>query len=190
MSSSVTSGLPPSGPDPRVAGVIGRFAGPAEVLAAAEHLRDAGFRRIDAFSPFPIHGMDDALGLGRSWLSWMVLIGGLTGAGLAWFLQWYTSAVDYPMIVAGKPFNSREAWVPITFEIVVLLSAFTAVFGMLALCGLPRLAHPVFGAPAFRRASDDGFFLAVESHDPKFDPRETPALLESLGGLNVALLKE
>lgn len=178
-----------TGAGPEVAGAIARFAGPAEVLAAAESLRDAGFRRMDAFSPFPVHGMDDALGLGRSRLPWLVLIGGLTGAAAAWFTQWYASAVDYRLIVGGKPFHSREAWVPITFEMMVLLSAFTAVLGMLALCGLPRLAHPVFKAPGFHRASDDGFFLAVEARDPKFDPRDTPALLASLGGLDVALLE-
>lgn len=176
-------------PAPEVAGAIARFAGPAEILAAAEQLRDAGFKRFDSFSPFPIHGMDQALGLGRSRLPWLVLIGGLSGAAIAWFGQWYTSAVDYRLIVASKPFHSREAWVPITFELMVLLASFTAVLGMLALCGLPRLAHPVFRAPGFQRANDDGFFLAVEARDPKFDPRDTPALLESLGGAEVALLE-
>jgi hypothetical protein len=192
MSSSVIPESSPTEPGPgaEVVGAIARFDDPGAVLAAAERLRDAGFKRMDAFSPFPIHGMDDALGIGRSRLPWMVLVGGMVGLGLAWFVQWYTSAVDYPLIVGGKPFDSREAWVPVTFEMTVLLSALTTVFGMLALCGLPRLAHPVFGAPEFHRASDDGFFLAVESRDPKFDPRETPALLATLGGLDVALLEE
>lgn len=172
-----------------VVGAIARFAGPAEVLAAAEHLRDAGFRRFESYSPFPIHGMDAALGLGRSRLPWLVLLGGLAGASFAWFGQWYTSAVDYPLIVASKPFHSREAWVPITFELMVLVAALTTVLGMLVLCGMPRLSHPIFRAPQFHRASDDGFFLAVEARDPKFDPRETPSLLESLGGVDVSLLE-
>lgn len=180
----------PGDPAPEIAGAIARFAGPADLLSAAESLRDAGFQRFDAFSPFPIHGMDEALGLGRSRLPWLVLVGGLTGASLAWFVQWYTSAVDYPLIIGGKPFDSREAWVPIIFEMTVLLSAFTAVFGMLALCGLPRLGHPALRAPGFRRASDDGFFLAIEARDPRFDPCEALALLESLGGVEAVLMEE
>ncbi len=180
----------PAHPRPRAAGAIARFAGPSELLAAARALREDGFRRFDAFSPFPIHGMDEALGLGRSRLPWLVLVGALTGGSLAWFVQWYTSSVDYPLIIGGKPFNSREAWIPIVFEMTVLLSAFTAVFGMLAFCGLPELGHPALRAPGFARASDDGFFLAVESRDPKFDPCETLARLESLGGVEAVLLEE
>jgi hypothetical protein len=170
-------------------GALARFTGPVELLVAVRRLHDLGYRRLDAYSPFPIHGMDQALGLGRSKVPVLVLAGGVFGAVFAQTLQWYQSVIAYPLITAGKPLNSAEAFVPITFETTILYAAFGAVFGMLALNGLPRLYHPVFRGKSFARASNDGFFLSVEARDPSFDRRETMALLESLGGTEVELIE-
>ena len=144
-------------------------------VAAAGRLREAGYRRFDTYSPFPIHGMDKAMGLGRSKVPLFTLAGGLFGLAFAQSLQWYQSVVGYPLITGGKPLNSTEAFVPITFETTILYAAFGAIAGMLLLNGLPRLYHPVFRGRTFARATDDGFFLTVEADDPKFDPHETRA---------------
>jgi len=185
------SAMPAWGPE-RVGplyGALARFAGPVELLDAVRRLHALGYRRLDAYSPFPIHGMDQALGLKRSKVPAIVLAGGLFGAAFAQTLQWYQSTRAYPLITAGKPLNSAEAFVPITFETTILYAAFGAVFGMLALNGLPRLYHPVFRGKSFARASTDGFFLSVEARDPLFDRREIVALLEALGGTEVELIE-
>jgi hypothetical protein len=180
-----------SGPDDfaPLYGALARFTGPDELVGAVRRLRDRGYRRLDAYSPFPIHGLDRALGLGRSKVPAFVLLGGLFGAVFAQTLQWYQSAIAYPLITGGKPLNSTEAFVPITFETTILYAALGAVFGMLVLNGLPRLYHPVFRGKSFARASDDGFFLSVEARDPLFDRRATMALLEALGGVEVELIE-
>jgi len=185
------STIPALGPD-RVGplyGALARFAGPVELLDAVRRLHALGYDRLDAYSPFPIHGMDQALGLKRSKVPVLTLAGGLFGAAFAQTLQWYQSTRAYPLITAGKPLNSAEAFVPITFETTILYAAFGAVFGMLALNGLPRLYHPVFRGKSFARASTDGFFLSVEARDPLFDRREIVALLEALGGTEVELIE-
>jgi Ni/Fe-hydrogenase subunit HybB-like protein len=169
-------------------GVLARFQGPAEVLAAAARLRAAGYHRFDTHSPIPVHGMDQSLGLSRSKVPLFTLAGGLFGLSFAQWIQWYQSAVAYPLVVGGKPLNSVESFVPITFETTILYAAFGAVGGMLLLNGLPRLYHPVFEGRSFARATNDGFFVSVEARDPKFDPRETPALLAAAGGTAIELL--
>jgi hypothetical protein len=171
-------------------GVLARFEGPADLLAAARQLRAAGYRRLDAYSPFPIHGMSEALRLPRSRVPAFVLAGGIFGAVFAQTLQWYQSAIAYPLITASKPLNSSEAFVPITFETIILYAAFGAVLGMLAQNGLPRLYHPVFRGRSFARASNDAFFISVESRDALFDPSATTALLESLGGTEIELIEK
>ncbi len=170
-------------------GALARFAGPVELLDAVRRLHALGYRRLDAYSPFPIHGMVKALGLKRSKVPVLVLVGGVLGAAFAQTLQWYQSVIAYPLITDGKPLNSVEAFVPITFETTILYAAFGAVFGMLALNGLPKLYHPVFRGRSFARASDDGFFLSVEAGDPLFERRETMALLETLGATEVELIE-
>jgi len=175
--------------DGSIFGVLASFAGPAELLSAVRRLREAGYRRIDTYSPFPIHGMDEALGLGRSKVPLLVLAGGLLGAGFAQFFQWFLSAEVYPLVTSGKPYNTPEGFVPITFETTILFASFAAVLGMLALNGLPRLYHPVFRSNSFAKASSDGFLLTVEARDQKFDSRETPAFIEALGGAGVELLE-
>jgi hypothetical protein len=176
--------------DGPVYGALARFGGPGELVAAAGRLRAAGYRRFDTFSPYPVHGMDEAMGLRRSKVPLFTLAGGVFGLAFAQSLQWYQSAVAYPLITGGKPLNSAEAFVPITFETMVLYASFGAIAGMLLLNGLPRLYHPVFRSLGFARATTDGFFLAVEAGDPQFDRRETPALLEAAGGEGIETLCE
>ncbi len=167
------------------AGVIAEFENPDALLRAARQVRDAGYSKFDVYSPFPIHGMDEAMGLRRSRLGWIVLMGGIAGALAALGLQWYTSVVDYPLITAGKPYFSWPAFVPIIFELGVLLAAFGAVFGMLAINGLPRWYHPLLKYDRFVRASDDSFFLAIDAKDRQYDADRAAILLERLGGRNV-----
>jgi Protein of unknown function (DUF3341) len=170
-------------------GLLARFNGPGRLLAAVKRLRKAGYRRLDTFTPFPVHGMESALGLRRSWVSAFTLAGGLVGVSFAQWVQWYQSVVAYPLITDAKPYNSAEAFVPISYETMILYAAFASVIGMLVLNGLPRLYHPVFRGRTFDRASADGFFVAVEARDPNFDPRDTAALLASLGGTDIELLQ-
>jgi Ni/Fe-hydrogenase subunit HybB-like protein len=187
---SVAARLPAGGvPGGPVFGALARFRGPAELLAAVERLHAAGYRRFDAYSPFPVHGLDRALGLGRSKVPLFALAGGLFGLAFAQWIQWYQSAVAYPLVVGGKPLNSVAAFVPITFETLVLYASFGAIGGMLFLNGLPRLYHPVFRGRSFARATNDGFFVTVEARDPRFEPRDTAALLAALGGADIELLE-
>ncbi len=183
--------VPPVPADPTAGpcfGAMARFRGPEELTAAVVELRALGFQRIDTYSPFPIHGIEKALGLGRSKVPLFTLAGGIFGLSFAQWLQWYQSAIGYPLITGGKPINSTEAFVPIDFETMVLYAAFGSVGAMLLLNGLPRLYHPVFRGRSFARATDDGFFLTIEARDPKFDPRETPAQLAEAGGTEVEFL--
>jgi molybdopterin-containing oxidoreductase family membrane subunit len=169
-------------------GAQASFAGPAELLAAAQKLYERGYRRFDAHSPFPVHGMEGAMGLRRSKVPFFTLAGGLFGFAFAQSLQWYQSAVAYPLITGGKPLNSTEAFLPITFETTILYAAFGAVAGMLITNGLPRLYHPAFRGRSFSKATGDGFILTVEADDPRFDFHETPALLAAAGGTSIELL--
>ena len=171
-----------------VYGIMARFRGPTDLVAAAERLRESGYRRFDAYSPFPIHGMDKAIGLTRSKVPAFTLAGGLFGFAFAQSLQWYQSVVGYPLITGGKPLNSTESFVPISFETTILYAAFGSIAGMLLLNGLPRLYHPVFRGRTFASTTNDGFFLTVAAADPKFDPHEIRVVLEELGGTKIELL--
>jgi hypothetical protein len=171
-------------------GILASFSGPADLLEAAGLLRAAGYRRFDTYSPFPVHGMDKAMGLSRSKVPVFTLAGGMFGLAFAQSLQWYQSVIGYPLITGGKPLNSTESFVPISFETTILYASFGAIAGMLLLNGLPRLYHPVFRGRTFARATNDGFFLTVEAADPKFDPRKTRMLLEEIGGTRIKLLDE
>src|SRR5262249_20135851 len=142
----------------------------------------------DAHSPFPIHGLDRAMGLKRSRLPFVVLLMGLTGASGALLMEWWMSAVDYPIVYSGKPYFSWPAFVPIIFELGVLLASFGAVFGMLAFNQLPMLFHPLFNSQRFERVSDDKFFISIESWDPLFDPERTVQFLRDLGAAAVELV--
>jgi hypothetical protein len=170
-------------------GILAEFATPAELYHACERVRDAGFTRWDAHSPFPMHGLSNAMGLRRSTLPWIVLVMALTGAALGFILQWWVHTSAYPLVISGKPFFTWPAFIPVTFEVSVLFGALGAVFGMLGLNRLPMHHHPLFQSKVFGRASDDAFFISVESWDPRFDPAGTATLLKSLGARSVELLE-
>ena len=165
--------------------LVAEFDTPEALLAAAEKTRDAGYKEIDAHSPFPIHGMGEAIGFGRPILAWVIFCGGLVGLALGFGLEYWVSVINSPFNIGGRPMNSWPAFVPIMFETTVLVSALTAVIGMIAFNGLPRPYHPIFNHPKFERASQDLFFLCVEAKDPKFDSAETRAFLEGLGSAEV-----
>lgn len=171
--------------EPRPALTLAQFDSPGDLLHAAEKVRDAGYKRFDCHSPFPIHGMDDAMGEKQSKLGWIVGGHALLGCLLAVAMQGWMSAVDYPLIISGKPFFSAQAFVPITFELTVLLSAFGTLFGMLALNGLPLWYHPIFNSKRFEKATDDGFFVSIEARDAKYNPADVEAFLSSIGGKNI-----
>ena len=171
-------------------GIVAEYDSAAAIYQAAKKVTDAGYRRVDSHTPFPIHGMDAALKQGPSHLGWLVICGGLTGILAAQGMMYWMNGVDYPLIVSGKPGYAWPSTIPITFELMVLLSALAAVFGMFAMNGLPRLHHPIFKHPTFHRASDDKFFLSVQAKDPMFDQTKTVQLLTELGGTNVELIEE
>ena len=168
-------------PEPRIYGLLAEFDGPEKLIEAAEKVREAGYKRTDAYSPFPVHGLAEAIGLHKSRVAMIVLIGGICGCLGGFFMQWFTATHAYPFMIGGKPLNSWPAFVPITFEMTVLCSAFGAVFGMLALNGLPQPYHPLFNVKSFaEHASRDRFFIAIESVDPKFNLDDTRKFLETL----------
>ena len=166
-------------------GLMAEFDNPSDAVAAARKVYEAGYRRIDAFSPYPIEELSEAVGVHSTKLPMIVLIGGLVGLLGGFVMQYWTHVIEYPLNVGGKPFFSWPAFVPITFETTVLGAALAAVFGMLALNGLPEPYHPVFNTPNFALASRDRFFLLVQSNDPKFDPEETRSFLRTLGAREV-----
>lgn len=171
-------------------GIMAEFSTAHAVYAAAEKVRDAGFRRWDVHSPFPIHGIEDAMGFKKTKLPILIALGAFTGVGGAYLMQWWMGAVDYPLVVQGKPYAAWEPWVPIMFELGVLCSAFAALIGMLALNGLPRHHHPLFTSERFLRSSQDRFFIVVESEDPNFHPQRVRSLLESTGAEHLELIED
>ena len=185
---------------PRLWGLMAQFTDARQLLDAAAKVRKAGYRRWDCFSPFAVHGLDQAMGQRPTILPWLVLLGGLSGALGGLILQWYTSAPSvelvptflqgYPHVISGKPFFSLPAYIPVIFELTVLFSAIVASIGMLALNRLPSLYHPLFKQAAFRRATQDRFFVAIEADDPSFDREATEALLRAAGAEAVEAVED
>jgi hypothetical protein len=171
-------------------GVLAEYASPRDIFHACEKVRDAGFEKWDAHTPFPVHGLNKAMGLRASKVPWVALVMGLIGVGGALLLQWWTSAVDYKLIIAGKPYFSWPAFVPICFEVMVLFAALGAVLGMFHFNRLPQLYHSLFHSKRFERASDDAFFISIEAVDPKFDSEKTAQFLKELGATHVELVDD
>lgn len=167
-------------------GLVAEFETPEALITAASRTREEGYRRIDAYAPFPVHGLAEAIGFQDNWLPWIIFFGGVSGAAAGYALQYWVLAVQYPWNVGGRPLHSWPQFIPITFELTILFAAGAAVVGMLALNGLPRPYHSIFNAPGFERASQDRFFLAVEASDTRFDQERTGQFLQSLGAIAVS----
>ena len=166
-------------------GVLAEFRNPKELIDAAKVVNKNGYRNFDTFSPFPIHGMDKAMSIPKSKLGWIVIGHGLLGfTGALAMISWMM-VVDYPLNISGKTLMNIPAWIPVTFELTVLLSAFGAVFGMFFLNGLPRFNHPLFNSDNFKKATDDGFFVCIESEDPQFESEKVQKLLADAGATNI-----
>lgn len=162
-------------------GVAAQFDTVDDLMAAAERVRDAGYTRTDAYTPFPVEDLDEALGMKPTRIGWIVLAAGVLGGLGGFFMQWWANTSYYPLIIGGKPLNSWPNWIVIMYELTILSAAFTAGLGMILRNGLPRAYHPIFNTPGFEGASRDKFFIAIEARDPQFDLRRTTAFLESLG---------
>ncbi len=169
----------------KVYGLLAEYDSAQAIFTACEQVRDAGYQKWDSHTPFPVHNLDKAMGLGQSVLPWFVFAMGITSASVATILAWWTSTIDYPIIIAGKPYFSWQAFVPVIFELGVLLASFGAVFGMLGLNRLPQFYHPLFNSERFLRCSDDRFFIAIEARDRSYDRERTRKLLESTGAVHI-----
>jgi hypothetical protein len=161
-------------------GIMAEFDDPTTVVVAARTAYEEGYRKMDAYTPFPIEELTEAIGFRKTRLPLIVLIGGIIGCLGGYFLCYWVSAIAYPLNVGGRPLHSWPSFIPVTFETTILVAALSAVFGMLALNGLPTPYHPVFNVPRFELASRSSFFLCIESADPKFDMEKTREFLESL----------
>ncbi len=162
-------------------GLMAEYREPEDLVAAAHRAYEEGYRKMDAFTPFPVEGLAEAIGFTRNRLPLIVLIGGITGTVTAFVMMWFSAVIDYPINVGGRPFLSWPSFIPIMFELTILFASFSAVFGMLGLNGLPMPHHPVFNARNFALASRNRFFLCIQADDPKFDREVTKQFLEGLG---------
>jgi hypothetical protein len=166
-------------------GVLAEFADAEKLVAAAREVHSAGYRDVEAYSPLPVEGLAEALGFRRTKMPLVVLLGGIVGCFSGWALQYYASVIAYPLNVGGRPVNSWPSFVPVIFEMTVLVAALSAVLGMLAMNGLPRPHHPLFGIPQFDRATQDRFFLCILARDPMFHPTSVRQFLERLRPVGV-----
>jgi len=180
----------PSAAESSIYGVLAEFATPEALRDAVEKTTKAGYTKTDAFSPFPIHGMEEAIGFNERKVAPIILAGGIFGALGGFGMQYWMQVIDFPMNIGGRPLYSWVSWIPPTFEMTILFGSFAAVFGMFALNSLPRPYHPVFNHPRFLRASQDAFFLVIEATDPKFDSIQTPKFLSGLGAMDVVQVED
>ena len=171
-------------------GLMAEFVNTSSVIHAAEKVRDAGFRKWDVFTPFPIHGMDKAMGLKNSKVGWFAFLGGVTGYTSGMLMIWWMNAVDYPIVVGGKPMFSPYGAFPPSYELTILLGAFGAIGGMLFLNRLPRLHHPLLKNKRFGGATHDKFYIVIETADPKYSEVETRKLLEAAGSKHIEMVEE
>jgi hypothetical protein len=167
-------------------GLMAEFDNVNDVIAAARRVYGAGYRKIDAYSPFPLEELSEAIGFHKNGVALVCLIGGLLGGSAAFTLQWWINNVAYPVNIGGRPMNSWPSFIIVTFEMTILFSGLSAVFGMLALNGLPMPYHPVFNVPQFERVTNDHFFIVIFSSDRIYDPAQTRKFLEGLGPISVA----
>ena len=186
MSDTATADGAAATPPADVYALVAEFTEVEQIQAAASAAHEAGYRRMDAYTPYAVEGLDEKLGMKPTRMGWIVLAAGITGAVAGFFMQWYANAVFYPLNVGGRPLNSWPNFIVITFEMAVLFSAFTAGLFMIGRNGLPRPYHSIFNTPNFRTASRDRFFLAIEARDEKFDGEATRAFLEDLGPARVS----
>jgi hypothetical protein len=173
------------GARPTIYGLLAEFADEEALVAAATGVCAAGYKQVEAYSPYPIHGLSDVLGIRGRRLPLIVLAGGIIGGAGGLFMQWYSAVIDYPLNVGGRPYASWPSFIPISFELTILVAGISAVLGMFALNGLPQPYHPLFNVPEFAKASRNGFFLSIEARDSKFDLPATRNLLVELGAQGV-----
>lgn len=167
-------------------GILAEFDDPQTLIEAAKRTRDEGYSHIDAFTPFPVEGLHNAIGFHSTRLPLIVLAGGLIGFVAGFGMQWFAQVIHYPLNIGGRPLNAWPAYIPIAFEVTILFASFAAIFGMLALNGLPEPYHPVFNTSRFVFATRDQFFLCIEASDPKFRPDDTRKFLQTLNPLEVS----
>jgi len=172
--------------DLKTYGLMAEFDSVDTVIAAAHRVHDAGYRKVDAYSPFPLEELSEAIGFEKNGVALVCLVGGLLGGTAAYILQWWVNTIAYPVNIGGRPFHSWPSFIIVTFEMTILFSGLSAVFGMIALNGLPMPYHPVFNVPQFDGASRDKFFIVIFSSDKNYDPVRTRQFLESLSPLSVA----
>ena len=170
---------------PRLYGLVAEFHDPTALVCAARKARESGYRRLDAYSPFPVEELTEALGMRHTKLPLLILLGGIVGSLGGYYMQYYAAVISYPINVGGRPLHSWPMFIPVTFELTILLAALTAVLGMLALNGLPMPYHPLFNVPRFALASRDRFFLCIQAIDPKFDESTTKQFLAELQPVSV-----
>jgi hypothetical protein len=171
-------------------GLLAEYATPADLMHAAEKIRDAGFRRWDVFSPFPVHGMNQAMGLKNSKVGWFAFCGGVSGYTVGMIMIWWMNAHDYPIVVGGKPMFSPFYAFPPSYELTILFSAFGSILGMMFLNRLPKLYNPLFKSERFRKVTHDGYFLVIETIDPKYSEAETRKLLEATGSKHIEIVED
>lgn len=172
--------------DTPIYGLMAEFENVNDAITAARSTTAAGYRKVDAYAPFPVEELSEAIGFHKNGVALICLIGGLLGGTAAYILQWWINTISYPVNIGGRPFHSWPSFIIVTFEMTILFSGLSAVFGMLALNGLPMPYHPVFNVPQFNAASKDRFFIVIFSSDKKYDPVGTRQFLEGLNPISVA----